>query len=173
MKSKLVIIVLALLNIILLQSNIKNQISDSGIKTPTIDKKQIQEIIDSYIENKRKDFKIIVISIIQKKEICRVCLDKEIELLNTINKKFSDYLLVFYDGDSLDLKNMGAQFSILGGVKIDQKFSFAKNYINPISIVVDRNGFIQDFHYAIKGAPELSIDFYNRIISVLQLFYLY
>lgn len=174
MKSKLVIliIVLSLLNIVLLQSNFKNHISDNHTEIPRIEGRQTQEIIDYYLKNKRKDFKIIIISIIQRKEICRACLDKEIELLNGVNEKFNDYLLALYDGDSLDLINMGAQFSILGGVKIDQKFSFAKNYVNPISIVVDRNRFIQDFHYAITGAPELSIDFYNRIISILQLFYL-
>lgn len=172
MKSKVAaIIILSLLNIILVWNNAKNQISPTNLELPLINKNQTKEIIERYLNFKNKQFKIIVASFIKKRKMCRACLDNEIELLNRVNNKFHNYLLVFYEGDSSDLKNLGAQFDIIGGVNIDETFPFTEKYNNPITIIVDRNGFIQDFNYAITGVPQASFVFFNRIISLLQLFY--
>lgn len=172
LKVAIIIIILSLLNITLIFNNSKNQKFPTILEPPLIDKSQTKEIIKRYLDFNNKQFKIIVVSFIKRRKICRACLNNEIELLNRVNAKYHNYLLVFYDGDSLDLKNIGAQFDIIGEVNIDETFPFTEKYNNPITIIVDRNGFIQDFHYAITNSPELSISFYNRIISILQIIYL-
>ncbi len=78
-KYVILIIVLSLINIVLLYNNIKCKISDKKVEIPRIDKKDTQEIIDTYIKNKYKDFKIIVVSFIQKKEVCRACIMLKLE----------------------------------------------------------------------------------------------
>lgn len=125
-------------------------------------------VILSNIETKNS--KLMLISFL-KGNVCGTCLEDEIKFLNTLNNKFNNYLIVYYEGNPNRLKSLGAEFSFQTLDNIEEKFSLPIKIDNPVSILVDRTGIIQSYHKAIVGDKEASAVFFNKINSIFQSVY--
>jgi|SRR5690554_1619961 len=113
----------------------------------------------NYDENKTK---FILISLLSD-GACKICLGNEIKLLNNINRNYENYLKVYYEGNSNYLKELNAEFNFQVVNNLKEKFSLPFIIDNPVSFLIDKNGYIHSFHKAINGEEELSDKYYKSV----------
>lgn len=165
-----IIFSLLILNLILLYKNFQKQ---NWINNRSENNLSENGIVSSFTFNKfvpNENKKIIVLTLITT-DVCGSCLINEIKYLNILSNKFNKYLIVLYEGPAQNLINLGAKFQITEIGKISKEMQIDVTLDNPVTLVIDKHGNIQNFHKAINGKPEISSVFFNKLISLFDSIY--
>ncbi len=173
--------VLLVLNFILIYKNFKNQFIINELQSQIIKLENSNyKIINSNNDEVQKldlaslnigDKKFILLTLIRD-DVCGSCLINEIKHLNKIYSEFSNQIKVYYEGYANKLTSLGANFEIIEVINLSDKFQVSDNIIdNPASFLVDKNGYIQSYHKAIPGKPEVSARFFEKVKSLFQTVY--
>ncbi|GMU96919.1 MAG: hypothetical protein AMXMBFR50_24340 [Ignavibacterium album] len=117
-----------------------------------------------------KDGKVFLVSLL-KGDNCNKCLEDEIKFLNVINNNFGKYLKVYYQGRPNRLKASNVKFDFQVIDNLQEKFNLPIILDNPVSLLIDKNGYIQSYHKAIPGKPEVSARFFEKVKSLFQTVY--
>ncbi|AFH48403.1 Hypothetical protein IALB_0691 [Ignavibacterium album JCM 16511] len=173
--------VLLVLNFILIYKNFKNQFVISELQSQIIRLENSNyKISNSNIDEVQKldlaslnigDKKFILLTLIRD-DVCGYCLINEIKYLNKIYSKYSNHIKVYYEGYANKLTSLGANFEIIEVLNLSDKFQVSNNITdNPASFLIDKNGYIQSYHKAIPGRPEVSARFFEKVKSLFQTVY--
>lgn len=178
--SKSIFIIVLAFNMILLYLNILKQKTINELQNQVINYEKVEN--NNYLPFKikydlaelgkleTKDDKVFLVSLL-KGDNCNKCLEDEIKFLNTINTKYGKYLKVYYQGHPNRLKASNAEFNFNVIDNLQEKFSLSIIIDNPVSLLVDNNGYIHSYHKAVVGDTSASGIFFSKVNSLFNLIY--
>jgi|SRR5690606_14045898 len=175
-----IISALLILDIYLLYNNYKKQqiITELQKQIINLENSKYDNIEKGFINFKPielvnyndKETKFILISLLSE-EACKMCLKNEIKLLNNLNSNYSNYLKVYYEGNSDYLKELNAEFNFQLIENLKEKFSLPFPIENPISFLIDKNNYTYSIHKAIIGNEEVSKKYFKSVAFLFDAIY--
>lgn len=177
---KSILIIVLAFNIILLYLNIIKQKTINELQNQVInlEKAENNNHLPTKIEYgiaelgklEAKDGKVFLFCLL-KGDNCNQCLEDEIKFLNVINTNYEKYMKVYYQGNSTRLKASNAEFDFQVIDNLQEKFQLPIIIDNPVSLLVDNNGYIHSYHKAVVGDTSSSGIFFSKVNSLFNLLY--
>jgi thioredoxin-related protein len=106
-------------------------------------------------------------------EGCYFCIEKEVELINSLQENYDQFLDVYYNGNNKSslarIYKAEFDYSLLKFDEHLDEYGYNKfNNRDPFALLVDKNGALQVLHKAQKNDTALSVRFFAQMKSLFE-----